>query len=122
MDQIFSIPPPASFNFDEPNSWTQWLRRFERFRIASGLAEKTEEYQVNSLLYIMGEKSDDVLYTLTLSDAQRKKYEDVCKALSEYFIGKHNVIYAKFNTRYQQPGETAESFITDVHKLAEHCQ
>ena len=124
MDQIFSIPPPASFNFDEPNSWTQWLQRFERFRIASGLAEKTEEYQVNSLLYIMGEKSDDVLYTLTLSDAQRKKYEDVCKALSEYFIGKHNVIYerAKFNTRYQQPGETAESFITDVHKLAEHCQ
>ena len=72
----------------------------------------------------MGEKSDDVLYTLTLSDAQRKKYEDVCKALSEYFIGKHNVIYerAKFNTRYQQPGETAESFIIDVHKLADHCQ
>ena len=64
------------------------------------------------------------MYTLTLSEAQRKKYEDVCKALSEYLIGKHNVVYerAKFNSRYQQPGETVESFITDVHKLAEHCQ
>lgn len=124
MDQIFTIPPPGSFNFDEPSSWTQWLRRFERFRIASGLSEKNEEYQINSLLYIMGEKSDDVMTTIPLEEAKRKEYAEVCKALGEHFIGKHNVIYerARFNSRYQQPGETAENFITDVYKLAEHCQ
>lgn len=61
----------------------------------------------------MGEKSD-------FGRWQRKKYTDV----GEHFIGKHNVIYerARFNSRYQQQGETVENFITDVHKLAEHCQ
>lgn len=56
----------------------------------------------------MGEKSDDILNTLTLDDDNRKKYTEVCKALGEHFIGKYNVIYerARFNSRYQQPGET----------------
>lgn len=36
----------------------------------------------------------------------------------------HNVIYewAKFNKLYQEVGESAENFITTVHKLAEHCK
>ena len=121
MDQIFAIQPPGGFNFDEPSSWSQWQRRFEWFRVASGVAENREEYQINSLLYITGEKSDDMLNTY---DDQRKKYEDVWQALGEHFIGQHNVIYerAKFKSRYQQPGESVENFITDVSKLVEHCQ
>ena len=92
--------------------------------MASGLAAKSEEYVVNSLMYIMGDKSGDMLNTLTLSDDQRKKYKEVCQVLGEHLIGQHNVIYerAKFNSRYQQPGESAENVITDVYELAEHCQ
>ncbi|KAI2648260.1 hypothetical protein H4Q32_018307 [Labeo rohita] len=43
--------------------------------------------------------------------------------MEQHFIGKHNVIFerAQFNLRCQQEGESAETFITDVHKLAEHC-
>lgn len=35
----------------------------------------------------------------------------------------NNVIFekAQFNMRCQQEGESAEAFITAVHKLAEHC-
>lgn len=114
MEQIFSLMPPVGFNFDEPSSWKQLTR----------LADKDSAYQVNSLLYIMGEKSDDILNTLPLSEEAKKSYEDVKKALSEHFIGRHNVIYerAKFNSRFEQPGESAESFITDVYRLAEHCK
>lgn len=124
MDQVFSLTAPGSFNFDEPNSWAQWIRRFERFRLASGLADKEDVYQVNSLLYIMGEKSDDILNTLALTEQQQKVYETVKAAFENHFIGKHNVIYerAKFNSRCQQLGEPAESFITDVHRLAQHCK
>nr|XP_054591370.1 uncharacterized protein LOC129155169 [Nothobranchius furzeri] len=123
-DQIFSIAPPGNFNFEEPSSWPQWIRRFERFRWASGLDGKAEDYQVNSLLYVMGDRSDDILGTLPLSDQQKAVYADVTRAFGEHFIGKHNVIYerAKFNSRQQQQGESAEIFITDVHKLAEHCK
>lgn len=44
-------------------------------------------------------------------------------AMEQHFIGKHNVIFerAQFNMRCQQEGESSEAFITEVHKLAEHC-
>ncbi|KAL7375953.1 hypothetical protein ABVT39_027218 [Epinephelus coioides] len=124
MDQIFSIAPPGNFSFEEPSSWPQWIRWFQRYRLASGLTGKAEDYQVNSLLYVMGDKSDDILSTLPLTDQQKAVYEDVRKAFAEHFVGKHNVIYerAKFNSRQQQQGESAENFITDVHKLAGHCK
>lgn len=78
-------------------------KTFERYRLASGLSGKAEDYQVNSLLYVMGNKSDNILSTLPLTDQQKAVYEDVRKAFDEYFVGKHNVIYerAKFNSRQQ---------------------
>ena len=41
-----------------------------------------------------------------------------------YFTIKKNVIFerAQFNLRKQKPGETALSFITAIHKLAEICE
>lgn len=124
MDQVFAIAPPSNFNFEDPSTWPQWIRWFERFRLASGLDGKGEDYQVNSLLYMMGDKSDDILSTLPLTDQQKAVYADVRKAFDDHFVGKHNVIYerAKFNSRQQKQGESAEKFITDVHKLAEHCK
>ncbi|KAL7374026.1 hypothetical protein ABVT39_020482 [Epinephelus coioides] len=116
--------PPGNFTFEEPSSWPQRIRQFERYRLASGLDGKAEDYQVNSFLYVMGDKSNDILSTLPLTDQQKAVYEYVRKAFDEHFVGKHNVIYecAKFNSRQQQQGESAENFITDVHKLAEHCR
>ena len=45
------------------------------------------------------------------------------QAFDQHFVGVHNVIFerAKFNKRCQEVGESAENFITSVHKLAEHC-
>ena len=34
---------PMQFDFSKPEDWERWMRRFERFRQASGLAEKTDE-------------------------------------------------------------------------------
>ena len=72
----------------------------------------------------MGDKADDILGTLGLSAADLKKYRPVKEAFDKYFVCKHNVIYerARFNRRIQEPGESAEAFITAVYKLAEHCQ
>lgn len=50
-----------------------------------GLAEKSENYQINSLLYVMWKKRDNVPITLKLDDDQRKKYTDVCNAQGEHF-------------------------------------
>ena len=46
----------------------------------------------------------------------KKKFED-------YFVKCHNPIFerAKFNQRSQKEGESVDSFVTDLHVLAEHC-
>lgn len=114
---------PEPFDFTNPSEWPRWIRRFERFRLASGLEEQSEEYQVNSLLYSMGDAADDILGVLPLTAGNKKKYDVVKAAFEQYCMGKHNVIFerAQFNMRCQQEGESAETFITAVHKLAENC-
>lgn len=57
----FSIQPPEPFDFSKPHEWTKWIRRFERFRQASNLAASSEDNQVNTLIYCMGDEADEVL-------------------------------------------------------------
>ena len=114
-----TITPPEQFNFSCPDDWPKWIRRFDRFREASELATKSEERQVNTLIYTMGDKADDILASFALSDEDRKKYSTVKEKFDRYFVKKRNVIFerAKFNSRRQQKGETVDDFITDLHLL-----
>lgn len=93
MDSLFSISPPENFDFSDFANWPNWIRRFERFRVAAGLDKKDESYQVNSLVYAMGDKADDILSMLNLSVDDVHKYKAVKEAFDKYFICKHNVIY-----------------------------
>lgn len=67
----------------------------------------------------MGDKTEDILNASTL----KLNYMAVDNCFNCHFLGKHNVIFekAKFNMRKQEPGTSADSFITAVHKLAEYC-
>ena len=49
------LKAPESFNFQTPDEWPRWRKRFEQFRIASGLGTKSEEQQINTLLYCLVE-------------------------------------------------------------------
>ena len=51
MAATFRVAAPGPFNFSRPEEWTKWIRRFERFRKASGLDAKEDEAQVNTLIY-----------------------------------------------------------------------
>jgi len=114
----FQIAPPEQFNFTQPDKWPKWIRRFERFRETSGLDRKAKSNQVNTLLYCMGDKADDILCSL---NGGRK--ETVKTKLEGYFVKCRNPIFecAKFNQRQQERGESVDSFITALHCLAEHC-
>ena len=68
----FRVPPPEPFDFSTPDEWPKWLRRFQRFRMASGLASEEEETQVNTMIYCMGDKADDILRSFQLSAADKK--------------------------------------------------
>ena len=118
------MPAPEGFNFDKPDQWPRWIRRFDRYREASGLAQQKDEKQIDTLIYSMGDKAEDILATFTLSEADSKKYPKVKAKFENHFIAKRNIIYerAKFNSRKQGEKEPIEAFITDLFALAEHCQ
>lgn len=49
MDSLCYISLPENFSYF--SNWPNWIRRFERFRVAAELGKKDEVYQVNSLVY-----------------------------------------------------------------------
>ena len=119
----FQVSLPEPFTFSRREEWAKLIRRFERFRVASGLALKDGEVQVNTLIYSMGDQADDILRSFALSEEDRKVYATVKEKFDGHFVQRRNVIYerAKFNRRRQQEGEPVESFITALYSLAEHC-
>ena len=119
-----SLQTPGAFRFDRPDEWAKWKRRFEQFRLVSGLSAQSKERQVCTLLYTLGEDAEDVLSSTNISQEDRKKYAEVMAKFDGFFQIRKNVIYerARFNRRVQQPDELVEQFITNLYHLAEHCE
>ena len=120
----FNVAPPENFDFMNPVEFDKWLTRFERFKLASGLNEKSEETQVNTLVYCMGKQADDVFQSFSLSVDQMKNYNTVKNKFKSHFVIRKNTIFerAKFNSRRQEDDESADSFITALYTLSEHCK
>ena len=123
-----NFPPPERFSskfygLEQADSWRKWLKRFERYRTASGLKDKSPEEQVSTFLYCMGECADDIIKTLNI-DEEKATYEEVKMAINNYFEVRRNVIVerVKFNKRVQQPGEPIDSFIQDLYRIADDCE
>ena len=53
MASQFQVPTPENFT----EGWPKWIRRFERYRLASGLNKKSSEVQVSALIYNMGDQT-----------------------------------------------------------------
>ena len=118
------LQPPAAFDFKNPDDWLRWKRRFEQYRIASGLSKEDAEKQVSTLLYCLGEESEAVLSSTNVTNDERKVYATVVEKLDDFFKVRKNVIYerARFNRRNQRQGETAEQYIMALYELVENCE
>ena len=110
MATTFQVAAPERFNFSRPEEWTKWSRRFEQFRKASGLKEKPAEAQVNTLMYSMGDKADNILHSFPLSEEDKKRYDLVNMQFDTHFVKTRNVIFecAKFNMRKQEEGKPVD--------------
>ena len=116
------LQPPEPFDFKQPDECTRWKRRFEQYRVASGLAEG-EARQVCTLLYCMGEEAGDVLTTTKIEEADRQKYDKVIDKFDGFFKVQRNTVFerAKFNRRNQRDDELVEQYITALFHLRETC-
>ena len=125
--QSSQLPLPTQFDGSngpkQAECWIRWSRRFERYRIASGLKNKPEYEQVSTLLYAMGDCADDILATLRLDETKATNNE-VRTALNGYFDVRRNLIVqrALVNKRHQLAGESVDTFIQELYRLAEDCE
>ena len=85
MASTISLKPPEAFNFRKPDEWQKWLKRFEQFRLASGLSKEDELRQVSTLLYCMREEAEDVLTSTNITVDERKEFDTVLKKFNDYF-------------------------------------
>ena len=74
MAQSFQVAPPEPFSFKKPDHWPKWIRRFERFRLASALAEKEKVTKVNALIYAMEDEADDIMTGFGSTDEEKRDY------------------------------------------------
>ena len=72
-----------------------WQNSFDRFLLVSGYIEKSEEVKVETLIYTMGPKANDILNSFDLSEPGSKNYNLVLQKFKEYFEPKKNVILKK---------------------------
>ena len=73
----------------DPDSWLSWRRRFEQFRVASGLSETDESQQISMLLYCIGPEAENVLDSANITTAQWKKYDTVIAKLDSFLSEKN---------------------------------
>ena len=66
-----SLSVPAAFPFDTPDNWPKWKCRFQQYHLASGLSQESEERQVNTLLYCLGEEVEDILASTNIGETER---------------------------------------------------
>ena len=125
MAGSISLKSPVAFNFRKPDEWPQRLKRFEQFRLASGLSEeKNEGKQISTLLYCLGEEAESVLASTHITLEEKQKYDTVVAKLNGYFKVRKNVIFerARLNRRNQLAGGSAEQYITTLYSLVENCE
>ena len=118
------LQPPKAFSFDKPEEWSRWKSRFLQYRLASGLSTESGERQVCTLLYCMGEGSEDILNMSGISDEDRTVFDNVISKFDSHFKVRKNVIFERacFNRRKQEKGESVELFITVLHQAADNCE
>ena len=93
-------------------------------KILAGVRSNREETsQINTLIYALGDEADNILTSLKLTAAQKRKYDIVRQKFEQCFVKRRNPIFewAKFNQRKQEEGEPADSFIIALYCLAEYC-
>ena len=63
-----SVKPPKSSDFSKFEEWPRWVKRFERYRVISGLSKQEGALHVNALLYALSGESEDFFRSLTFYD------------------------------------------------------
>ena len=115
-----SFKPPEPFSFAYPSTWSDWQKKFKRFRIATELDKKAELVQISQLICAMGDDAEKIYESFGLTEDANLTFDQVVMKFNNYFTLKRNIVHerARFYERCQQPGETIDTYIRSLYELA----
>lgn len=116
------LNPPDPFNWAGGN-FDSWVQRLERYFKAAGL-DQNEDRKVHYLVFLCGEKGEEIFSTFNITAEQRAQYAAVKGEYQKFFKPKEHRIMNRgfFNQRVQGPDEDVEEFIADCYRMLPACQ
>lgn len=124
MSSTSLVDAPGKFDFAEPKKWPAYRLRFERFIHLTDAKKFSDEDKIGLLMYNM-EGGDEAMKQFKFEEETcPRNFKNVLDKFDQYFWPKKNIIFERcmFNNKKQEEGESAETFIREVWKLAEHCE
>ena len=115
-------PPPFSVT-QEPSSvasrWKKWIKSFKFYLEATGITNAVQKRAL--LLHVVGPEIQEIFSTLP---EPLDTLELVLTVLETYFSPQVNIRYERvlFRQIKQESGETTDSYVTRLRKLAETCE
>ena len=82
--QLF-VEGPSSISFRHSSPLAEVQTSFSAGPSSSGLLWESEERQVNTLLYYLGEEAKDILASTNIGEEDRKKYDSVLAKFDSFF-------------------------------------
>ncbi|XP_061709481.1 uncharacterized protein LOC133519492 [Cydia pomonella] len=103
-------------------NWNTYVERVNMYFKANNIKE---ELQLPTLIAVMGEEAYELLSNLTSPKKPGDmSYEDVIKIMSEHIEPKPSFMAERYRLRQRRQGdkETVAQYLTDLKKLAKHCE
>ena len=124
------IKTPSPLDFSNASEvWDDWKQRFMRYRSASGLIDRDQQRQIDTLIYVMGDEAEKVFRqvvpreTVGNEDANATLFIRTLDGFTNYFHPRDNSLHYSilFSSRIQGPTESNEEFIRSLYELADKC-
>lgn len=126
------LTAPGSLDFsNSQENWNDWIKRFQRYRQASGLNEKSAQRQVDTMVYVMGEEAEKVYAQLEIETPTAEQvaangdelYDRTVAAFKNYFNPTSNTLHYQIllSGCEQRREQTNEEFIRELYELASKC-
>ena len=115
---------PEQFDFAKPEEWPNWKQHFQRYRVATKLANESADIQVSAPICSMGPDAEQVYKSFNLTEEEEAEdFDHVLCLFEEHFVPKRNVIFerARFHSRTQGADETIEQYLRHLYELAARC-
>ncbi len=121
-----SVKPPDAVNWtgNVDCEWRTFKQRFTLYLQALGLDTKPDARKIALLLTVVGPQAVEVFNTFVYADGEDKdKYDTVVQKFDEHCSPKKNETFERyvFRARIQQPGESFDTFLTDLKLKAKTC-